>query len=89
MKFGKLLENATSGLPECDGLMLRYKQLKKQLKAMKASQPGEPARAAPPETTTPSGVPRLPARRAGGLAHTTRMPLPAATQAARASASPS
>ncbi len=37
MKFGKLLESATSGLPECDGMMLRYKQLKKQLKAMKAS----------------------------------------------------
>lgn len=39
MKFGKLLASATSELPECEGLMLRYKELKKRLKAIPAGLP--------------------------------------------------
>ncbi len=37
MKFGKLLQTAADGFPTCDGLFLRYKELKKQLKSMKKS----------------------------------------------------
>jgi hypothetical protein len=35
MKFNKLLDKAKEGFPDADGMFLRYKELKKQLKAMK------------------------------------------------------
>jgi hypothetical protein len=39
MKFGKLLKETTEGMPEMEDLFLRYKELKKHLKAMKKAQP--------------------------------------------------
>lgn len=43
MKFGKLLKEAGEGLPEMHDLFLRYKELKKHLKAIKKRGPEEEA----------------------------------------------
>lgn len=51
MKFGKLLKTTSEGMPEMHSLFLRYKELKKHIKGMKANpKPAadEPPPAAPP-----------------------------------------